>query len=206
MKERELMHDEESGRVMQAWYIERLGYGVDRAWRIKKHIAALRDIANADDIMLVSQYELYGAYKRIFEDFERLNDVLLAAYEYACGYDTEEFETSLFMLDLLQEHHLDPRLAFDHLYKLNEEAREAEEDEEDEEEEEKTSVDPKYPFASPDAIKEAEEIDKLAVAEDAYHKTVKTLFDILPEDPDELKDLIASCEVKLENMGENPND
>ena len=69
-----------------------------------------------------------------------------------------------------------------------------------------TSVDPKYPLASPDAIKEAEEIDKLTAAEDAYHKTVETLFDILPEDPDELKDLIASCEVKLENMGENPND
>ena len=68
------------------------------------------------------------------------------------------------------------------------------------------TADPKYPLASPDAIKEAEEIDKLAVAEDAYHKTVKTLFDILPDDPDELKDLIASCEVKLENMGENPND
>ena len=61
-------------------------------------------------------------------------------------------------------------------------------------------------FVQANSFKEAEEIDKLTVAEDAYHKTVKTLFDILPEDPDELKDLIATCEVKLENMGENPND
>lgn len=68
------------------------------------------------------------------------------------------------------------------------------------------SVDPKFPLVSPEAIKEAEEIDKLTAAEDAYHKTVKMLFDILPDDPDELKDLIARCEVKLESMGENPND
>ena len=69
-----------------------------------------------------------------------------------------------------------------------------------------TSVDPKFPLASPEAIKEAEEIDKLTSAEDAYHKTVKMLFDTLPDEPEVLKELIAGCEVKLESMGENPNE
>lgn len=222
MKEIRLIN-EETGHNMQHWYVEKLGGAVRAAARLSKHIRKFGNMTHMiSDTDKLDPYALNGCSNRIREDFEWLSHYLLTAYNYSSGYDKARLDMSIQAeLEMLEHNNLDPFAVDEELAKMEEEhIREMQHNEEIakkyglyiEEDEEKptatasTTADPKHPLASHDAIKEAEEIDKLTAAKDAYHKTVKTLFDILPDDPDELKDLIASCEVKLESMGENPND
>lgn len=101
--------NEENGRDMQNWYVEKLGYAVRHAAFLKDHILSLGEFTRHINGSM-NPYEQYGVYCKIREHFDELVRYLLTAYEYSYGCD--RCDGSLMMLKLLKEHDFDPEAVF----------------------------------------------------------------------------------------------
>lgn len=123
MKERRLIN-EETGCDMQNWYIEKLRYAVKYAANLKDHILNLGNISyhTHSNLGTYSNYEMYGIYSKMRDEFDQMVRYLLTAYEFSCGCDKSD--GSLMMLKLLKEHEFDPIAVFEEDEKIHKAAHE----------------------------------------------------------------------------------